>query len=89
VPIISKRPLAYIAPDSYLTLDALVSYSGLSRRTLQRYLADLTDPIPHFKPGGKILVRRSEFDRWIERHRASAKNDVAGVVNAVIGKLRR
>src|SRR3989441_4754379 len=36
-----------------------------------------TDPIPHFKPGGKILVRRSEFDRWMERHRASAAAEVA------------
>ena len=87
--LIGKRPLAHIAGDPYLTVDALVSYSGLSRRTLPRYLVDPTDPIPHFKPAGKILVRRSEFDRWMERHRASARADIAGVVNAVLEKLRR
>jgi hypothetical protein len=61
----------------------------LSRRTLQRHLADPTDPIPHFKPGGKILVRQSEFDRWMERHRASAAAEVAEVVNTVLGKIQR
>jgi predicted DNA-binding transcriptional regulator AlpA len=87
-PVGDNFPVSQVASDPYLTLDALVPYSGLSRRTLQRYLTDLTDPIPHFKPGGKILVRRSEFDRWMERRRVSATADVAGLVNTVLGKVR-
>jgi excisionase family DNA binding protein len=89
VTVIGGVQLMQVTLDPYLTLRALASYSGLSRRTLQRHLADLTEPIPHFKLGGKILVRRSEFDRWMERHRASETADVADLVNAVLGKVRR
>jgi excisionase family DNA binding protein len=86
---LGKLQVPHVTSDPYLTLGALASYSGLSRRTLQRHLADPTDPIPHFKPGGKILVRQSEFDRWMERHRASAAAEVAEVVNTVLGKIQR
>ena len=86
---LGKLQVPHVASDPYLTLGALASYSGLSRRTLQRHLADPTDPIPHFKPDGKILVRRSEFDRWMERRRASAAAEVAEVVNTVLGKIQR
>lgn len=55
--------------DPYLSLNALVGYCHLSRRTLQALVNDPTDPLPSFRVGGKILVRRSEFDQWISRRR--------------------
>ena len=51
--------------DAYLPLKALALYSGLSVRTLRAHLADAVRPLPHFRVGGKILVRRSEFDEWV------------------------
>ena len=61
--------------DPYLPLKALATYSGVSIRQLREYLvspplprdanAPLPRPLPHYRLGGRIVVRRSEFDRWM------------------------
>jgi excisionase family DNA binding protein len=53
--------------DPWLSLKGLAGYSSLSRRTLQDLVNDTSDPIPSYRVGGKILVRKSEFDRWMSR----------------------
>ncbi len=55
--------------DPYLSLKALSAHSGMSIRTLRQYLKDPVHPLPCFRPGGKILIRRSEFDLWMARYR--------------------
>jgi len=55
--------------DPYLSLKGLAGYASLSRRTLQDLVNDTSDPIPSFRVGGKILVRKSEFDKWLARRR--------------------
>lgn len=50
--------------DRYLTLAALVRYSSLSERTLRRAFT-ATPALLHFKLGGRVLVRRSDFDAWL------------------------
>ncbi len=56
--------------DPYLSLKALSAYAGLSIRTLRMALTDPVHPLPHYRPGGgKILVRRSDFDRWMTKFR--------------------
>ncbi len=55
--------------DPYLSLKALSSYSGLSAKTLRKALSDPLHPLPHYRMAGKILVRRSEFDRWMQHFR--------------------
>ncbi len=55
--------------DLFLSLKELARYSSLSRRTLQDLLADPRDPLPSFRVGRKILVKRSEFDAWMTRRR--------------------
>lgn len=55
--------------DPYLSLKALSAYSGLSVRTLRKALRDPIHPLSHYRVGGKILVRRSEFDRWVGQFR--------------------
>lgn len=54
--------------DGYLPLTALATYSGLSVRTLQGYLADSVHPLPHYRFGRKYVVKRSEFDAWAQEH---------------------
>src|SRR5687768_8651870 len=56
--------------DPYLSLKALVAYSGFSRRTLLGFMAQ-ANALPHYRlsAGGKIVVRRSEFDAWMSQHR--------------------
>lgn len=55
--------------DPYLSLKALSTYSGLSVRSLRDAVKDPVHPLPHYRLGGKILVRRSEFDRWMAQFR--------------------
>jgi hypothetical protein len=60
--------------DPYLSLRALAGYCGLSIRTLRQYL-DLppADALPCYRVGGKILVKRSEFDAWMSRFQARGR----------------
>ena len=72
--------------DPFMSLKGLAAYSGLSVRTLRDHLGDAVHPLPCFRVGGKILVRRSEFDAWIERFRHRA-NTVQRLVDEVLRGL--
>jgi hypothetical protein len=82
--------LALTTPtDPYLSLKALASYSSCSVRWLRDRLGDAHHPLPCFRlPGGKVLVRRSEFDTWVARYRQVGRPDVNRVVSDVLGSLR-
>ena len=58
--------------DKYLDIKKLSEYSSLSVRTLRDYLTDKADPIPSYCIKRKILVKKSEFDQWIKRHRTDS-----------------
>ena len=77
-----------VSLDPYLSLRALSSYSGLSVRTLRVYLADPIRPLPCYRVGGKLLVRRSEFDTWVAAFREHGSSDVTGVVEEVLRELQ-
>lgn len=72
--------------DQYFTLRSLAAYSGLSIRTLRDYLKQAGDPLPCYRPGGKLLVKRSEFDRWMSGYRTMAP--AAGVDRMVDDLMR-
>ncbi len=55
--------------DPYFSLRGLAGYASLSRRTIQNLVNDTTDPLPSYRIGAKVLVRKSEFDRWMSRRR--------------------
>jgi excisionase family DNA binding protein len=61
---------------TYLSLKALSAYGGLSVRTLRGYLTSTTHPLPHYRVGRKLLVKRSEFDAWIARFRDAGRPTV-------------
>jgi hypothetical protein len=89
--------------DPFLNLEALSKYSGLSVRSLRTYLVDPAHPLPCYrlrdphvivtKAGkrqtvtGKILVRRSDFDTWMQRFRYTP--DLDRLVNEVVAEIRR
>jgi Helix-turn-helix domain len=58
------------AAQEYLSLKSLATYASLSVKTLRTYLTDPKNPLPHFKMTGKILVKRTDFDAWIECFRS-------------------
>ena len=73
---------------AYLPLRDLAVYSGLSVRTLRSHLVNPSHPLPNYRIGGKILVRRSEFDAWAQHFRGVANAaDVGAVVDEVVNSL--
>ena len=75
--------------DRYFPLTRLSTYAGLSVRTLRNYVADPVRPLPHFRIGGKLLVRRSDFDAWAAQFRV-VRSAVAvdAIVDDVVNGLR-
>jgi hypothetical protein len=74
--------------DPYFSLKALASYSNLSIRRLRALLEDPRHPLPCFRIGGKILVKRSDYDAWAVHYRRAGRADVDQVVAGVLDSLR-
>jgi len=55
--------------DEYYDLPGLSGYCKLCVATLRDHIR--RDKLPAYKVRGKILIRRSEFDRWMARFRIS------------------
>lgn len=85
--VLAERVIVSTQLDPFLALTALAAYSGLSVRKLREYLDDAAHPLPCYRVGGKILVRRSEFDAWIARHRQVGRADVDQIVADVLRTL--
>jgi hypothetical protein len=73
--------------DAYLPLTALRDYSGLSVRTLRGWLTHSAHPLPCYRIGGKLLVRRSEFDQWAQQFRAAPSSAVDQLVTEALRGL--
>ena len=83
--VLAERGVVSTPLDPFLPLKSLAAYAGLSVRKLREYLDDPAHRLPSYKVGGKILVRRSEFDSWIEAYRQHGRADVARIVEEVLG----
>ncbi len=75
--------------DPYLSLKGLAGYASLSRRMLQDLVNDTTDPLPSYRVGAKILVRKSDFDRWMARRRNRKPLEAARLAAADAAALLR
>lgn len=59
--------------DRYMRLGELSRYSSLSITTLRRFIADPVHPLPaHRVLDRVVLVRKTEFDRWVAEREAMA-----------------
>ena len=77
------------ATPAYFSLKALAVYSGLSVRTLRNHLHDHAHPLPHYHIGGKILVKRDDFDEWAKRFRRVAPSiNLDMIVDDIINCVR-
>jgi hypothetical protein len=85
--VLAERVAVSVLLDPFLSLRALAGYSGLSVRKLRDYLDDPANPLPCYQVGGKILVRRSEFDFWIAAYRHRGRRDVDKIVDDVLRGL--
>ncbi len=81
------RDLIGAVEDAYLPLSALSAYSGLSVRTLRGRLHDPEGPLPHFRIGAKILVKKSDYDAWALRFRDARPATLDKVLDDVLKDL--
>lgn len=69
----------------WLGLRELTQYACVSERTLRGWIYSPTDPLPATKVCGKVLVRKSEFDAFLQRHRIRpVKIDIDAIVRDVL-----
>jgi hypothetical protein len=85
--VLAERVVIGTPLDPFLSLRALAGYSDLSVRKLRDCLDDPGNPLPCYRVGGKILVRRSEFDAWIAAYRQRGRADVDAIVTDVLKDL--
>jgi hypothetical protein len=72
--------------DRLLDLRGLSKYSSLGVPTLRDYLR--SGGLPYFKLKGKILVRLSEFNNWMESFKIEPKQELNSLVDGVISSLK-
>lgn len=70
----------------WFDLKALTQYASVSERTVREWVHRAADPLPAVRVGTKILVRRAEFDRWLERHRLDPI-DLGRIVEEMVSDL--
>jgi excisionase family DNA binding protein len=71
----------------WLDLKALTQYVSVSRRTLTEWLLREENPLPAFRVGGKMYVRRVDFDRWMESHPVEGPVNLGKIVDDVMADL--
>jgi len=69
-----------------LDLKGLSEYSSLGIPTLRDYLR--SNGLPYYKMKGKIIVRLSEFDQWLESFRVDTKPELNNLVDDVLADLK-
>jgi excisionase family DNA binding protein len=70
----------------WLDLKGLQRHACVSERTLREWIHRPDNPLPSYRVGGKIFVRRSEFDRWVEAHRLNPI-DVTAIVDEMMSEV--
>ena len=73
--------------DQYFDLKGLAVYSTLGISTLRNYIRE--GKLCAYKVNGKILVKQSEFDKWIEGYQVSKKQDIEALADGVMQTLKR
>jgi len=58
----------------FYTSDEAAEYCGVKITTIYSWVHD--DLIPHYKPGGRLLFKRSELREWIESSRVPTQEEL-------------
>ena len=72
--------------DRYLDLQKLSEYSSLAVPTLRDYIKRGT--LPHYKLLGKIVIKKSEFDGWMEQFKVDKTDELESLVEDAIASLK-
>ena len=74
-----------LTDDRYLDLAHLASYSSMGKTTLRELIQ--AGELQAFCPRGKVLVKKSTFDSWVEKHPVRPGKAVADLVNEIMAKV--
>ena len=72
--------------DGYFDLPGLARYCSLKVPTLRDHIR--SGNLPCFKVKGKILIKKSEFDHWLEAFRINKKKELDRLVDGVMDSLK-
>jgi hypothetical protein len=83
------RDVVMVRQDDYfLSMSALAKATNLSTKTLRGHLSDPIHPLPHYRPGSKVIVRWSEFLSWVQRYKVCAEVDINTMVQELVDDLQ-
>jgi len=66
-----------------MDLRSLTQYADVSLRTLGDWVRDPVDPLPASRVNKKLLVRRTDFDAYLERHRVQPDSLVDEIMDGL------
>lgn len=72
--------------DQFFDLKGLSAYSAMAVSTLRNFIG--TGNLPAYKVHGKILIKRSEFNAWINTFRINKKQDLSNMVDSVLSDIK-
>ena len=72
--------------DRYFDLRGLSAYSSLGVGTIRDHIR--SGSLPSFKVKGKILVRKSEFDEWLEENFRVSGERLNHMVDEIMNNLK-
>lgn len=70
--LVRRAPVSRGIDREWMGLRELTQYANVSNRTLRLWIHAPVDPLPAVKVSGKHLVRRSDLDAWLGKHRVRA-----------------
>ena len=71
----------------WLDLRGLTKYAAVSERTLRAWIHDPINPLPAFQVGSKLLIRKRDFDSFIERHPVRSHESVDRIVDEILADV--
>lgn len=74
---------------AYLTVSETAKYTGLSERTIRKFLKDPINPLPHYRIGtaGRLIrINKKEIDEWFYYYKAEEQDQyLDSLVDDLIG----
>jgi hypothetical protein len=89
--VISQQQKLELYPE-WMDLKAIQLYASVSERTVRDWIHLPTNPLPAAQvEKGKLLVKRSQFDLWLQAHpfRSTEAVDVGRIVDEVMNEFNR
>ena len=71
--------------DQLFDLRGLAAYASLSVSSLRAHIR--SNGLPAYQVHGKILVRKSEFDKWLSQFRLNKAQDLNRIADDIIGEI--